>query len=714
MKIFLKKFLTITILFLSCSETLYAFPIVTGSAEVGPSGLNPEYITAYSGGVMFSGTSVSEGTELWKSDGTEIGTVLVRDIVSGSGSSNPKFLVESEGSVFFTTGDEIWKSDGTNSGTVKIYDVSDNTSNSSELITEVALSDLYIFFVSLGKVYVLNTDTNAVQFLSYGYDLHTGMNSYSNNGRGTAFFILETVCRFDPTGPCYGIGTAQVQTNGNFSVDYFSMADDLECLSVEFLSVSATTMTASVYCDITNPGQLEKYRYAGWASSGGTLSLANSYYLSAYESTIGQLRTVYTTSVPNKLNSEIADSKKFNLYNDNKGIGADCNLYNIDPFHYSNLGSAPACNSDELRSRYIRNAFYIAQGNQIYQNDGGIEEAVNLVSGSPGALYKYKDYFAQLLGSGKLNSVESDGKIYANASSRLSVVSLQEDQCSSEDLKVEPGDCGCSIEDLDINNNHISDCLEPTPTPTPTNTATFTATSTATVTPTATITPTASPTVTPTLTPTVTATATVTQTATATFTVTQTPTHTPTTEPTVTSTPTATSTATATFTATATSTATSTQPPQPTATYTATPTATHTPTVTPTAIIVNQDLNARKLEVLSTKVKVSKKAKFKVEIVNNGKKKAGAFHSRIYLSEDNKFDQNQDLLLLSKKSSGLDVGKSITVSMDKNLPADLKPGKYWPFVWLDNGSLLAEKNEKNNIRKGQKQLIVQAANSKNK
>jgi ELWxxDGT repeat protein len=61
----------------------------------------------------------TNGYELWKSDGTAAGTVLVKDIYPGGDSSWPSSLTEAGGHVFFTAddgvhGDELWTSwDGT-------------------------------------------------------------------------------------------------------------------------------------------------------------------------------------------------------------------------------------------------------------------------------------------------------------------------------------------------------------------------------------------------------------------------------------------------------------------------------------------------------------------------------------------------------------------------------------------------------------------------
>ncbi|HEX5749808.1 MAG TPA: ELWxxDGT repeat protein [Archangium sp.] len=70
------------------------------------------------------------GFELWKSDGTEAGTQLVKDILSGpeSGSGFEYQAATVGGTVFFfaddgTHGLELWKSDGTGSGTVLVKDI---------------------------------------------------------------------------------------------------------------------------------------------------------------------------------------------------------------------------------------------------------------------------------------------------------------------------------------------------------------------------------------------------------------------------------------------------------------------------------------------------------------------------------------------------------------------------------------------------------------
>ena len=72
---------------------------------------------------------------MWKSDGTASGTVMVKDIRSGSGSSSPYGFTAVGNTLYFsaddgTNGYELWKSDGTASGTVMVKDINSGSSRS--------------------------------------------------------------------------------------------------------------------------------------------------------------------------------------------------------------------------------------------------------------------------------------------------------------------------------------------------------------------------------------------------------------------------------------------------------------------------------------------------------------------------------------------------------------------------------------------------------
>ena len=85
-------------------------------------------LTNVNGTLFFSADDGSSGGELWKSDGTEAGTVRVKDIYPGGGGSYPEYLTAVNGTLFFSaddgsSGGELWKSDGTEAGTVRVKDI---------------------------------------------------------------------------------------------------------------------------------------------------------------------------------------------------------------------------------------------------------------------------------------------------------------------------------------------------------------------------------------------------------------------------------------------------------------------------------------------------------------------------------------------------------------------------------------------------------------
>ncbi|MEP7374415.1 MAG: ELWxxDGT repeat protein [Chitinophagaceae bacterium] len=93
------------------------------------------YLTEVNHILFFVANNGSAGTELWKSDGTTAGTVMVRDIRPGSMGSNPSGLVNLNGIVYFAADDgingtELWKSDGTTAGTVLVKDINSLSASS--------------------------------------------------------------------------------------------------------------------------------------------------------------------------------------------------------------------------------------------------------------------------------------------------------------------------------------------------------------------------------------------------------------------------------------------------------------------------------------------------------------------------------------------------------------------------------------------------------
>ncbi len=86
----------------------------------GAQGSNIQQIVPFNNYLFFAADDGVIGKELWKSDGTSIGTSLVKDMITGSSASNPSNLCVSNGQLFFEANYNLYNSDGTTAGTALI------------------------------------------------------------------------------------------------------------------------------------------------------------------------------------------------------------------------------------------------------------------------------------------------------------------------------------------------------------------------------------------------------------------------------------------------------------------------------------------------------------------------------------------------------------------------------------------------------------------
>jgi ELWxxDGT repeat protein len=134
--------------------------------------------------LYFAADDGTTGSELWKSDGTTTGTVLVKDINSGSVSSFPNldgFVIPPANSVFYftaltaTNGVELWRTDGTAVGTYLVKDIYTGTTSSFNLYTQ------YLLGVANGNV------------LFFSNDGTTGMHLWKSDGTLTNTTLLKAL-----------------------------------------------------------------------------------------------------------------------------------------------------------------------------------------------------------------------------------------------------------------------------------------------------------------------------------------------------------------------------------------------------------------------------------------------------------------------------------------------------------------------------------------
>jgi ELWxxDGT repeat protein len=97
---------------------------------------------------FFDAANQPSGRELWKTNGSSVGTVQVADIYSGTQSSNPTYLTAFNGRLYFIAedgvhGEELWRSDGTPAGTAMVKDIWPGSANGVYRLLGVALGALY-------------------------------------------------------------------------------------------------------------------------------------------------------------------------------------------------------------------------------------------------------------------------------------------------------------------------------------------------------------------------------------------------------------------------------------------------------------------------------------------------------------------------------------------------------------------------------------------
>ncbi len=111
--------------------------------------------------LLFAANTAAEGLELWKSDGTNAGTILLKNINIGADSSSPKFFYTlNPNTILFTAkdathGEELWKTDGTTPGTILVKDINSGLpgSTSVELFPGFSFPILQGFHPFNNKVY---------------------------------------------------------------------------------------------------------------------------------------------------------------------------------------------------------------------------------------------------------------------------------------------------------------------------------------------------------------------------------------------------------------------------------------------------------------------------------------------------------------------------------------------------------------------------------
>lgn len=149
---------------------------------------NAYYITVFKNKLYFMAYTIETGYELYRSDGTNGGTVLLKDIIAGASSSQPQHFAIANNSLYFTAtasafNSQLWKTNGTTAGTVMVADIytTNNFSNAAQLTAANNILFFTAYSYTYGRELWRSDGTAAGTYMLK--DINTS-NYYYDNGDG--------------------------------------------------------------------------------------------------------------------------------------------------------------------------------------------------------------------------------------------------------------------------------------------------------------------------------------------------------------------------------------------------------------------------------------------------------------------------------------------------------------------------------------------------
>jgi ELWxxDGT repeat protein len=166
-----------------------------------------------SGKLIFPGNTAATGTELYVTDGTPGGTILLSDINSGTDGSDPSDFTLLNGFVYFTastpaTGRELWRTNGVPGGTTLVKDIQAGPAGSFTLN-----SSYHIFSNGVYLLFAAGTTASGNElWISDGSGAGTLLLKEINTGNGGAdssnpsnFFISNNLVLFTANDGTHGV-----------------------------------------------------------------------------------------------------------------------------------------------------------------------------------------------------------------------------------------------------------------------------------------------------------------------------------------------------------------------------------------------------------------------------------------------------------------------------------------------------------------------------
>lgn len=333
----------------------------------------PDNLTAVGNTVYFSAKGQNQNnTELWKTDGTLQGTVMVRDINPGNASSNPANFCNVNGTLFFSAdngphGRQIWKSSGTSFTTTRVS----------------TLSTAGVLGVTVGQIVHLN---GTVFFTAGSGVPQLGNQIHKVNSQANGTIQLANVLVAENLTPC----------NGRV---FFTQTPQFSGLKLSYVTVNNTVVTTIKDFPVipNEPSPIPKHLTA----------VGNTLYFTAataahgrelWRSTGNEAGTVMVQDFyPGTGNSSVnylCPAGNSLLFAASKpGDGTELRVYNIgDPSirTYANIGQPGSIPKN-----------FTPMGNRVYFSAGNFDYGIELwtSNGTEQGTYMLKDIHAGLSSS---------------------------------------------------------------------------------------------------------------------------------------------------------------------------------------------------------------------------------------------------------------------------------------------------------------------------
>lgn len=365
-----------------------------------PLNSSPLHLTEHKGSLYFAALGPSTGNELWRTDGESLPT-LVSNIRGGSGSSTPADLTSTDGFLFFTAnggqGKELWRTDGTAIGTQLTRDIRPG-SGSPFLFTRgyEALGSSVIFGAddgSLGpEVWISDGTADGTQMLK---EIQFGRNSAVTP---SAFSNIDGEVYFEVSGELWRTDGSAAGTN-RFPLDTPATVDAFED---SFTDIGPPTFAMAnglfffAADDGVNGVEL-------WKSDGTTEGTAMVRDL-APGTTItfpGSVIETPNSSSPQEITA-VGDKVFFRVDEDSQLMISDGTEVGTVP-----LGNVSAEHLTNFSGKLIFAGQTAGSGTELWTSDGTEQGTVMLAELAPANLSSYPSQFTEA--GGKLFFVADEG-----------------------------------------------------------------------------------------------------------------------------------------------------------------------------------------------------------------------------------------------------------------------------------------------------------------